>query len=83
MVNAGCEKIIMIKYCYYHLAKKTKIYNAHINFLIFFIKYPPSSGIAPCVGTTWKWYRGHTLAKPCLTALGLVLILGQTSGSED
>ena len=24
-----------------------------------------------------------TLAKPCLAALGLVLILGQTSGSED
>ena len=24
---------------------------------ILFILYLPSSGIAPCVGTTWKWYR--------------------------
>ena len=49
----------------------------------FFFYHPPSSGIAPCVRTTWKWYRRHTLAKPCLAALGLVLILGRTSGSED
>ena len=48
-------------------------------FYFLFIQYPPSSGIAPCVRTTWKWYRHHTLAKPCLAALGLVLILGQTS----
>ena len=32
----------------------------------------PSSRIAPCVGTTWKWYRCHTLAMPCLATLGLV-----------
>ena len=40
--------------------------------IVFFFKYPPSSGIAPCVGTTWKWYRRHTLAMPCLAALGQV-----------
>ena len=37
-----------------------------------FFLYPHFSGIAPCVGTTWKWYRCHTLAMPCLAALGLV-----------
>ena len=34
------------------------------------------------LGPLWKWDRCHTLAKPCLAALGLVLISGQMSGSE-
>ena len=41
-------------------------------FLLFFFSTLPSSGIAPCVGTTSKWYRRHTLAMPCLAAVGLV-----------
>ena len=40
----------------------------------------PSSGIAPYVGTTWKWYRRHTLALPCSSRAGV--IWGRTSGSE-
>ena len=41
---------------------------------ITFFKFStlPSTGITPCVGTTWKWHRRHTLAMPCLAALGLV-----------
>ena len=49
----------------------------HIPIPILFFYPPSTSGIAPCVGTTWKWYRRHILAKPCLAALGLVLILGR------
>ena len=34
------------------------------NYYFFFLLYPPSSGIAPCVGTTWKWYRRLHLTQP-------------------
>ena len=44
--------------------------------------YSPFSGIAPCVGTTGKWYRRHTPTRPCSRALGLLVTMGRTSSSE-
>ena len=41
-----------------------------------FFYYLPFSGIAPCVGTTGKWYRQHTPTKLCPKALGLLVITG-------
>ena len=35
--------------------------------------------IAPCVGTTGKWYRHHTPTRPCPKALGFLVITGRTS----
>ena len=46
---------------------------------VFFSTRPPP-GLLLCLDH-WKWYRRHTLSKPCLAALGLVLILGRLSVS--
>ena len=48
--------------------------------VIFFCTRPPP-GLLPVLGPLGSGTDGrcHTLAKPCLAALGLVLILGRTS----